>query len=432
MTWEESAMPKAPADYQMRYPVDFAEIDPAVRQTVVPLYAADNGKSRGLLYMPAHGKPRTIAIMAHPRADFSQHYTIPYWVEAGFAAFAHNTRYVNNDSTMLHENLLLDVAAAIRFLREEAGFEHIVMLGNSGGGSLFAYYDAEARMPKGSRVAAPPGGGSPDLNQFELPAADGLIMLAAHPGQGKVLMGSIDAAVVDENDPWAVDPALDMYDVRNGFRAMPEESRYDREWLARYRAAQRARVARIDAIAWRHIEESRNARAITRAAEFQSAPSEYRNFVQHRAMGPRIILVYRTLANPNYLDLTLEPSERTVGSIFAARPDLFNYHALGLGRVVTPEAWLSTWSGLSSYANLARNLPKVTIPTLVVGAMADQDIFVSDIRTEYELSRAADKRIEFIGADHYMRAGGKRAEQGDPRPRLMKLLTEWTRERFAP
>jgi hypothetical protein len=352
--------------------------------------------------------------MAHPRADFSQHYTIPYWVEAGFAAFAHNTRYVNNDSTMLHENLLLDVAAAIRFLREDAGFEHIVMLGNSGGGSLFAYYDAEARMPKGSRVAAPPGGGAPDLNQFELPAADGLIMLAAHPGQGKVLMGSIDAAVVDENDPWAVDPALDMYDVRNGFRAMPEESRYDREWLARYRAAQRARVARIDAIAWRHIEESRN-------------------FLQRRAMGPRIILVYRTLANPNYLDLTLEPSERTVGSIFAARPDLFNYHALGLGRVVTPEAWLSTWSGLSSYANLARNLPKVTIPTLEVGAMADQDIFVSDIRTEYELSRAADKRIEFIeGADHYMRAGGKRANQGDPRPRLMKLLTEWTRERFAP
>ena len=77
-------MPKAPADYQTRYPVDFAEIDPAVRQTAVPLYAADNGKSRGLLYMPAHGKPRTVVIMAHPRADFSQHYTIPYWVEAGF------------------------------------------------------------------------------------------------------------------------------------------------------------------------------------------------------------------------------------------------------------------------------------------------------------------------------------------------------------
>ena len=136
--------------------------------------------------------------MAHPRADFAHHYTIPYWVEAGFAACALNTRYLNNDTMMLHENLLLDLAAAIRFLREEEGFERIVMLGNSGGGSLFAYYDAQARAPKGERVAAPPGGGPPDLNRFELPPADGLILLAAHPGQGIVLMGLIDAAVADE------------------------------------------------------------------------------------------------------------------------------------------------------------------------------------------------------------------------------------------
>ena len=56
--------------------------------------------------MPAKGKPRTVVIMAHPRGDFAQHYSIPFWVEAGFAAFAQNTRYLNNDSMMMHENLL--------------------------------------------------------------------------------------------------------------------------------------------------------------------------------------------------------------------------------------------------------------------------------------------------------------------------------------
>jgi hypothetical protein len=41
--------------------------------------------------------------------------------------------------------------------------------------------------------------------------------------------------------------------------------------------------------------------------------------------------------------------------------------------------------------------------------------------------------LEFIeGADHFMRAGGSRAQLGDPRPRLMKLLSGWTRARFAP
>ncbi|MGH7879420.1 MAG: alpha/beta hydrolase, partial [Candidatus Binataceae bacterium] len=389
--------------------------------------------SRGLLYQPPRGVPRTVVIVAHPRADMAQHYSIPYWVEAGFAAFALNTRYLNNDSTMLHENLLLDVAAALRYLRDEAGFAQIVMLGNSGGGSLFAYYDAEARKPAGARVAAPPGGGPPDLNQFEFPLADGFIILAAHPGQGKILTGMLDPAVVDESDPFATDPAFDMYDQRNGFAPPPAVSHYLPDWLAHYRAAQVARVARLDAIARRHLEESGVARTATRAADFAQAPPELRNFMRRRQMAPRIMIVYRTLANPNYHDLTLEPSERVLGSIFAARPDLFNYHAVGLSRVITPEAWLSTWSGLSSFANLERNLPRVTVPTLLVGGMADQDIFPADVRAAYEQSGASDKRLEFIeGADHFMRAGGVKAHLGDPRPRLMKLLTSWTRERFAP
>lgn len=426
-------MPQAPSDYQTRYPVDFGEIDPEVRQTVVQLYADDGGKARGLLYEPLGRRSGAVVMMAHPRVDFAQHYSIPYWVEAGFAAFALNTRYLNNDSTMSHENLLLDLAAGIRYLREERGFERIVMLGNSGGGSLFAYYDAEARKPAGARVGAPPAGGSPDLNRHTIPPADGLILLAAHPGQGIVLMGSLDAAIVDENDPFATDPALDMYDERNGFRTPPAASHYERDWLERYRAAQRARVARIDAIARRHVAEASRARAATRAADFAGRPAAYRNFMARRAMAPRFMIVYRTQANPNYTDLSLEPSERAVGSIISARPDLANYHAFGLGRMMTPEAWLSTWSALSSNARLERNLPLVTVPTLVVGAMADQDIFVGDVRREFALSGAADKRIEFIeGADHFMRAGGARAHLGDPRPRLMRLLTEWTAEHFAP
>jgi hypothetical protein len=426
-------MPKAPADYQARYPIDFAEIDSDARCRLAQLYAQDLGKSHGTLWLPPRGNPRTVVIMSHPRADFSHHYSIPYWIDAGFAAFALNTRYLNNDAMMLHESLMLDVAAGIKYLREEERFEHIVMLGNSGGGSLFSYYDAQARTAKGGRISAPPGGGPPDLNQFELPTADGFIVLAAHPGQGKVLMGCLDAAVVDESDPFASDPALDMYDERNGFKPPPAESRYSGEFLERYRVAQRARCARIDAIARRHIAEAHHARAAMRAPDFAARKPDERNFIARRAMAPRYLVVYRTQANPNYTDLSIDPSERVVGSIMVARPDLFNYAAFGLGRIVTPDAWLSTWSGLSSYAKMEPNLPKVTVPTLVVGANGDQDIFLSDVRAEYEWSGARDKTIAFIeGADHFMRAGGTKSHLGDPRPRLMKMLADWTRERFAP
>ena len=424
-------MPKAPPDYQLRYPIDFGDIDPAVPHKVVQLYAADLVKSRGVLWLPATGKPKTCVIMSHPRAEFGHHYSIPFWVEAGYAAFGFNTRYLNNDATMLHENLMLDLAAAIKFLRDEEGFVRIVMLGNSGGGSLFAYYDSQARMPKGQRVASPPGGGPPDLNQFDLPTADAFIILAAHPGQGMVLMNCLDAAVVDESDPFASDATLDMYDERNGFKTPPATSSYSKEFIERYRAAQRARCARVDAIARRHIAEAGEARAEMRADGFAGTPGEHRNYVARRAMAPRYMIVYRTQANPNYCDLSIDPSERAVGSIISPRPDLANYSAFGLGRIVTPDAWLSTWSGLSSYAKTAANLPKVPVPTLVVGANADQDIFLSDVRAEYEASRASDKTLAFIeGAEHFMRAGGTKAHLGDPRPRLMKTLVEWTRARF--
>jgi hypothetical protein len=424
-------MPKAPLDYPARFPIDFGDIDPSVRQKIVQLYTADGAKARAILYLPAQGNPRTVVLMCHPRADFAQHYTIPFWLDAGFAACALNTRHLNNDAMMLHENLLLDIAAAMRFLREEEGFAHVVMLGNSGGGSLSAYSDAQARAPAGARVASPPGGGPPDLNRFDLPAADGLILLAAHPGQGMVLMGSIDPAVADEHDPFATDPELDMYDERNGYRPPPDPSRYSRPWLERYRAAQRARVARLDAIARGALADAERARTASKAADFASAAPAARSDMRRHAMSPHMMVIYRTQANPAYLDLTIDPSEREPGSIFSPRPDLHNYHAFGLARVVTPAAWLSTWSALSSHANLMRNLPAVTAPTLVVGAMADQDIFIADAQAEFAASGAADKSLEMIeGADHFMRAGGKRAHLGDPRPRLMRLLCGWTRDRF--
>ncbi len=49
----------------------------------------------------------------------------------------------------------------------------------------------------------------------------------------------------------------------------------------------------------------------------------------------------------------LDPSDRAYGSLWGTRPDWINYGAVGFGRVVSPEAWLSTWSALSSNATVA-------------------------------------------------------------------------------
>ena len=172
-------------------------------------------------------------------------------------------------------------------------------------------------------MAAPPGGGPPDLNKFDLPTADGYIALAAHPGQGMVLMSCLDAAVVDESDPLASDPALDMYDERNGFsdaagrqpireglhRAIPRRARSrDARESTRSRAAISRRPA-ADAPPCAHQTSPHRAPTIATT-------------LARRAMAPRYMIVYRTQAEPSYLDLSIDPSERAVGSIISPRPDL--------------------------------------------------------------------------------------------------------------
>ena len=101
---------------------------------------------------------------------------------------------------------------------------------------------------------------------------------------------------------------------------------------------------------------------------------------RRRALAPEIITVFRTDADPRTVDLSLDPSERPYGSVFGARPDLINYGQVGFCRLTTPEAWLSTWSGLSTNADFVRCAPGVTVPALFVELTGDQAAFPSDSR----------------------------------------------------
>jgi pimeloyl-ACP methyl ester carboxylesterase len=146
------------------------------------------------------------------------------------------------------------------------------------------------------------------------------------------------------------------------------------------------------------------------------------------------MVIYRTLANPAYLDPTIDPSRRPLGSIFSpADPILGNYGPGGLARTMTPRAWLSTWSGLSSQADLPDTIAHVTIPTLIVYADGDCDIFPSEQQELFEKSGAADKTLTSLEwADHYLHPVGEEgAKLADPRERLIDLIVPWIEQRLG-
>jgi esterase/lipase len=109
-----------------------------------------------------------------------------------------------------------------------------------------------------------------------------------------------------------------------------------------------------------------------------------------------------------------------------------NMALMGFGRICTPRAWLSTWSGLSSNADLMQTLPEIEQPTLVVNAGRDREIYPeSDAKPIFAAVGASDRTFHsFPDARHYFEPEFGAQDAPDVEA-LMDLVLNWIQERFA-
>lgn len=339
------------------------------------IYGVLAGESRG----------RVGAIVMHPTSNFMGHYLLDPLAARGVSLLALNSRFVGNDSVLLMERVIQDLGAGVRWMRER--FDKVVLLGNSGGAALTAFYQAQA---ENLTVTETPAGDAIELTSEQLPPADGVALLAAHLGRAELMLHQLDASVTDERDPLSCDPELDIYDPRN-------KPPYSPDFIAKIRLAQRARSERITA--W----------ALARLARLRALP---------QPLPDEAFCVYRTYADPRFLDLTLDPNDRKPGGNRGSNPRETNYSVSNLARYTALTSWLSQWSLLSRAAGPA-NLARTTVPVLNLEYTADGSIFPGDVQ---QWSNACSGREEFHrihGGTHYLKGQEHLIDQ------VANLIVEW-------
>jgi pimeloyl-ACP methyl ester carboxylesterase len=327
----------------------------------------------GVRYVPEGMPSKTLLVFMHPAATQTILAVPRAMARYGLHVLVAGSRFTRNDTSLIMEKVLRDLGAYVRHAKEVWGYERVVLAGWSGGGSLAIFYQSQAEQPS---ITETPAGDPIDVRSFGLIAADGVIFHAAHNSRASLLLDFLDPSVLDESNPDVRELELDLYDARN-----PNRPPYHAEFIARFRAAQKARMSR-------------------RTAWVKSLLADLRG--RGTCETERAFVTHRTLADPRFLDATLDPSDREVGTSFLGEPALANVAPAGLARISTLRSWLSQWSAEDSHVDAVKNVREVTVPLLAIVNTADNAVLGSQVERVFEAAGSKDKKfISMVGANHY-------------------------------
>lgn len=319
----------------------------------------------------------SVVIFSHPIGGGAWLPLVSTLAKRGVHTIYCNTRYRGNDTALIMERAVMDFAACIRDAKERLGYSKVYLGGWSGGGALSMFYQAEAQDP---RVTHTPAGDPYDLTAAKFIPADGVLLLAAHLSRNLTLTEWLDPSITDETRPFDRDPRLDLY-AADGPRPP-----YSAAFVAEYRAAQIARNRRITA--W---------------AKQELAALKVAGLADHE----RCFTVQGTMADPRFLDPTLDPSDRRPNWCMLGDPKVVNDGPVGLARFTTLRSWLSQWAYDESNADGLKCAARIACPMLVIENSAD------DACTPSHAARLMDAAVHCT-KDHHVIDGANHYYFGQP------------------
>ena len=177
------------------------------------------------------------------------------------------------------------------------------------------YYQQQAEHPT---VTSTPAGDPPDLTALDLRPADAVALLAAHISRHGTLTEWLDAL-----DPRRTRPGGTRRRARSVHRRQPEPA---------------AVLRRLPRPLSRRPDRPQSADHGVGQGEAGDVEGQGR---EHDEFG---FVVHGTMADPRWLDPTVDPNDRRPGWCYQGDPRIVNMSPTGLARFTTLRSWLSQWS----------------------------------------------------------------------------------------
>ena len=264
-----------------------------------------------------NGGAPVIFVFAHPSTSYLDTFLTEALVAAGAGVLGIDGRYVERGAGDLRFALAAEDVHDVVHRVVPRG-RHIVLVGHSGGAPLMALTQIRYRL--GHRVA----------------------LLAAHPSRAHIFEAWVDGSVREDGSR---DPALDLYAEGREMPLAPE-------FVARYRAAQRARVQRLARQAADHLRRDQPAATLAIPGGF---------------------------ADARFIDRHLDPNART--GVPFDDPQAMNQRAGFMADGTTVRSFFDQWYRPTTSADLLQLAPGIDRPLLNLVFGADGLVFPSQSAT---------------------------------------------------